>query len=769
MELLGQRGTTPRAVPELGLHQEGPDQPAPTELARYLHQKSRYLPDGDEAGTAPSDRKFRPDVEGLRALAILLVVLYHAGVPGLSGGYVGVDVFFVISGFVITGLLLREHAASKRTRLQAFYGRRARRILPAATLVIVVTVVASYRWLGFISGNATANVARAASLFYANFHFIATGTNYLASQQPPSALQNFWSLSVEEQFYLVYPGLFLLVAVLWRRRSLRVKMTLLLSLGIVTSFVWSIHQTSANSVAAYFSPFTRAWELALGGLVAVASLTLSRLPRPVASAMTWAGLAGIVLAAFLFTGTTAYPGFAVALPVVGTALVIAGGTALPRMGAETVLRAPPFQWLGRLSYSLYLWHWPILIIAAQHAGRPLSVTDNLLWLLLALALAAGSYYLVENPIRHWATLRRSAVLSIMLGLLLIAVSLLLVSVELANHSGTSSLASKSEVAPAVSTPTTTTGATSTSSTMSTSPPPGAAALSPAATAVLRSIAASSKITSIPSDLDPSLQSFADPNQANAVAGPAYIWQCDAYGSAAQAASPTPCIFGDIQSDKTIVLVGDSNVGNWAPALDIGLQNAGYRLAVFAFAGCPTPDLHYPSYDQLTSSLLAECNEWHVTAPEAISALRPVAVIAASGEADLSGISNAKWISGFSTLFDQSTVGSPSTIRILLGTSPFPGPTPNCLAANPDPQKCSLHDSPNSGSVYSTFLARDPAIASAAKATLIPTYPWFCHSGTCAPVVSHYLVFADQDHATIAYSEYLSPLITESVTNVLASR
>src|ERR1700678_230884 len=151
-------------------------------MSTVEQEEGRFLDTGDEAGTAPGDRKFRPDVEGLRAVAVLLVVLYHAGVPRLTGGFVGVDVFFVLSGFVITGLLLRERATTGATRLLSFYGRRSGRILPAATLVIVVTVLASYHWLGFITGDATAEVGRTASLFYANFHFITTGTNYLSSQ-----------------------------------------------------------------------------------------------------------------------------------------------------------------------------------------------------------------------------------------------------------------------------------------------------------------------------------------------------------------------------------------------------------------------------------------------------------------------------------------------------------------------------------------------------------------------------------------------------------
>jgi peptidoglycan/LPS O-acetylase OafA/YrhL len=387
----------PKAENAADEDQEEQGRPA-VDLRPSSGKSSRLLESGDEAGTPPGDRKFRPDVEGLRAVAILLVVLFHAGVPRVTGGFVGVDVFFVLSGFVITGLLLREHASSGRTRVLSFYGRRSRRILPAATLVIVVTVLAAYHWLGFLTGNDTARVGRTASLFFSNFYFIHTGTNYLASQAPPSPLQNYWSLSVEEQFYIVYPALFILAGKCWKEVDIRRKLLVLLPCIIVASLALSIHQTSTNAITAFFSPATRGWELALGALVAVASPQLSKIPEAAAMWMSWVGVAGIGLAAFLYNSATAYPGSAALLPVCATALVVASGTARPLMGAERLLRLPPFQWMGKLSYSLYLWHWPILIIAAQYAGHSLSVGDNLLWLTAALGLSVLSFFLVENPI-----------------------------------------------------------------------------------------------------------------------------------------------------------------------------------------------------------------------------------------------------------------------------------------------------------------------------------------------------------------------------------
>jgi peptidoglycan/LPS O-acetylase OafA/YrhL len=406
--------------------------PAP-QLPVLEHEVVQLRDSRDEAGTAPGDRAFRPDVEGLRAVAVGAVVLYHAAVPHMAGGFVGVDVFFVVSGFVITGLLLRERARYGKTRLLAFYGRRSRRILPAATLVIIVTVLSSYHWLGFIAGDSTARVARSASLFFANFHFISAGTNYLSSQQPPSLLQNFWSLSVEEQFYLLYPTLFIVAALTWRRASFRLKLTGLLVCSIAASLTWSIVQTQSNATTAYFSPFTRAWELALGALVAVWSPQLAKLARPAAGVVTWVGLAGIVAAVVAYNDTTRYPGVSVVLPVVSTALVVAGGAAQPKLGAERLLHLRGFQWMGKLSYSLYLWHWPVLILVAQHDGHPLTVVDSLLWVLVALALSVASYVAVENPIRHWKFLTVSGLRSISLGVLLIGLSVGVSAFELASH------------------------------------------------------------------------------------------------------------------------------------------------------------------------------------------------------------------------------------------------------------------------------------------------------------------------------------------------
>ena len=361
------------------------------------------LATGNEAGTAPEDRTFRPDIEGLRAIAVLWVVLFHTGDLHMVGGYVGVDVFFVISGFVITGVLLREQASAGKPTLLKFYGRRVARIVPMATVVIVVALITERVVAGARLAHGYASSARWAALFGANI-------------RPSFLFGTYWSLAVEEQFYLVYPAVFLLVVFAFRQWSLRAKLGAVLTAIVVSSFAWS----EVHPAAAYTSPFGRAWELAVGALLAVLTGYLKRMSSPVAVLATWSGLAGLVAIGLSLNFSYAYPGGVAALPVTAAALVIAGGTAAPRGGAESLLRLAPFKWLGRWSYSLYLWHWPVILIAAQHWGHMDALRKTVL-AGIAVLLSAISYFTIENPVRHSEFLRRSPWVAIIMGLVFIAI------------------------------------------------------------------------------------------------------------------------------------------------------------------------------------------------------------------------------------------------------------------------------------------------------------------------------------------------------------
>jgi peptidoglycan/LPS O-acetylase OafA/YrhL len=340
---------------------------------------------------------FRKDIHGLRAVAVALVVLCHAHVPGFSGGFVGVDIFFVISGFVITGVLVRDSGFTARKLLARFYARRARRILPAAGVVTVLTIIGAYGALGFIRGFATGRDAVSVAFFTTNYHFIAIGTDYAQARMPASPLQNYWSLAVEEQFYLVYPAL-CLAAVCFGRRRFEPMLVGMTAVVIISSYAWSIHLTSANATAAYFSSATRACELGVGCLTFLLGPKLrSMLRADWITALGWLGVALISWATAQFDAATSFPGALVAIPVIGAALTIISGTSPESRGVATLLRTRCLQWIGSLSYSIYLIHWPVFTIAEQYSG-PLTAPVRAGLVGATLLLAFISYISVEKPV-----------------------------------------------------------------------------------------------------------------------------------------------------------------------------------------------------------------------------------------------------------------------------------------------------------------------------------------------------------------------------------
>lgn len=412
----------------------GAGQIAPEDVA--LGNSKPHQEAAPPTAAAPPRTAFRPDIEGMRAIAVGLVLLFHGYGHPFTGGYVGVDVFFVISGFLITGLLLNEQTRSGRVSISRFYARRVRRILPASTLVVLATVFATYLWLGFITGNAAANDAKWTAVFAANFRFAVLGTDYLGSQLPPSPLQHMWSLGVEEQFYVVWPGLFLLLGLMIRGSRHRAALAGALLAIIAASFAWSVLQTSDNQTWAYFSPFTRAWELGLGALLAVLTPVIATLrPGWLPNVLAIAGLGGITASALILTTATHFPGWAVAFPVLSTGLLIAAGCATQNTLVGRVLAVRPMQWLGARSYSLYLWHWPLLVIPAQYLTRDLSALEATGWLAVAVVASALSYRFIENPIRRSRVLAPRTGLTLLFGAAMIVTTIVVAWYQIGTHYG----------------------------------------------------------------------------------------------------------------------------------------------------------------------------------------------------------------------------------------------------------------------------------------------------------------------------------------------
>jgi peptidoglycan/LPS O-acetylase OafA/YrhL len=378
-------------------------------------------------------KEFRRDIQALRAIAVLLVVLYHANIPGIHGGFLGVDVFFVVSGFVITNVLLREKASKGKTSIPGFYARRIRRILPAATVVLILTIFATYHWLSFIAGASSADDAKYVAVFVGNIHFATIGTQYFSAHQPPSTLQQFWSLAVEEQFYLVWPILFLLLTL--RRNFFTPVTRLLTALTLVIGFslTWCIIETNQNSVWAFFSPLTRAWELALGALLAVIGPHLrGRAPR-IGIALAVIGVTTILICTWLYSTSTLWPGTAVIAPVIASGAVIAGGTLRGPNAHSALISFAPIQWMGNISYSLYLVHWPIIAIATQYAISPLPLHSEVELVALSIALAAALYYAVENPIRRSTWLVKHRLVTFVFGATLVGCSFVVIYWHLSHY------------------------------------------------------------------------------------------------------------------------------------------------------------------------------------------------------------------------------------------------------------------------------------------------------------------------------------------------
>ena len=366
-------------------------------------QAGQHSPGGGRIGRQEAGTRW--DIQGLRAFAVLAVVLYHLWPLRLPGGFVGVDVFFVISGYLITSHLMREVETSGRLRLGAFWSRRAKRLLPAAFLVIVVTGLGVLALAPLTLWGQYFRELIAATVYVQNWRLAGDSVDYLASANEPSPFQHFWCLSVEEQFYIALP-LVATAAILVARRSGRSPRALIraaLAVVIVASFVWCVVQTTTSPGVAYFSTLTRAWEFALGGLAATVSVAaVSRVPRSAPVIATWLGVTALVLSLWVITPETAFPGWAAALPVVGTVLVVTfgGSTDLSALG-----RTAPVAFLGRISYSLYLWHWPIVVLLPLATRHPLTTVEKAAVLVVSVVLAAVTTLLIEEPLRFSAWMR----------------------------------------------------------------------------------------------------------------------------------------------------------------------------------------------------------------------------------------------------------------------------------------------------------------------------------------------------------------------------
>ncbi|WP_300403226.1 acyltransferase family protein [Nocardioides sp.] len=716
----------------------------------------------DQTGSAPPrgtrPRSFRADIQGLRAVAVLIVVAGHAGVPFLTGGFVGVDVFFVISGFLITRLLVVEVQRSGRVSLRAFYARRARRILPAATLVLAVTVAASAIWLSALDALNVVTDALWAVFFAANLRFADVGTDYFAQEEAASPLQHYWSLAVEEQFYLVWPVLLLACAWLAGRRGPadggfpRRGLLGVLAALILASLAYALLQTGSDPIAAYFSTPARAWELGVGAVLAVVGHRVGeRLPTAARGVLTLAGLTAIGVACVAYDAGTAFPGAAALLPTLGAGAVLLSGIGSPDSAERSpwpvrVLAVRPLRVVGDWSYSLYLWHWPLLVIPGLALERSLTAYESVAAVTVALLLAGLTFHLVENPARSGArsgkrphqrqrTVRR--------GLALYPASVLVVAlISLAAHQYADSRLTGS-------------GEPITVANSGIADAPGVIVSTDETIALVQaSVFAARQHRPLPGELRPSLTELRGDVPD--------VGECDYVDDDVRRLCPRGV--EDTGPDaRTIVVLGNSHGRMWIPAFEQIADQGGYTTYYLVKPNCTAADLLVNELDD-NETPWQECSDFREWALEQIEALQPdLTVVSTSGPNAIVYTDDGDTVNkrdprrrevteaGFAALFERLL---PLTERLVL--------LRDIPKSERDAATCLTRAGVDLGTCLFTPVIdqeQDSADSMAAARRVgieaIDPTPWLCWQDQCPLVIGDVLSYRDRGHLSARYAAILA--------------
>jgi peptidoglycan/LPS O-acetylase OafA/YrhL len=680
---------------------------------------------------------FRYDIGGLRGLSIIAVVIGH--VFNVIGIHIigGVDMSFALSGYLITWLAIREFTTHNRFRLKQFYARRVRRLVPAATLVTLVTLAASWYWLPETKLRLIGSDAMWATLSGMNYWFVVDDRPYAPAGVPTeggieasSPFLHYWSLNVEEQFYLVYPGLLLLAMVIGRKiGKLRLTVGIMLAIMVATSLAASIIQTGVerSHPDAYYPTHTRAWELALGALVAVAQPLFKRLSQTAAALTTWVGMATIIVGLFVIYDRP-LPSYNVAMPVIGTLLVIIGGEARPRFGAESILRWSPLQYIGKVSYQWYLWHWPVVIIMPYVTGHqftsdPQKEALPLFYLFgvvgLSFTLAVATWHLLDAPIRNRKAYNEEPSKVFGHGFMLLLAAMVASTILF------------------VSSP---------------------ASTKPAA-------AGNGQVSEIQKLVQEGLTVTAlTPEQKNGLAAASTDWEYSCINSF-QSTTPKPCNYGDKNAADTVAMMGDSHTTHWVPAMDDIAKRRGFKLVTYAKSACPAEP--YANTDYGTKRRYTECEKWREAVYTKVEALQPKVLILSTGLYE--GIDK--------NVPDEQTIGDATAAVVARFTArgikvvvfdDTPRPfidVPACLGEHPnDVQKCTV---PRDTAMHypKVRAAREQATVKNGG-QFIKLDQWFCTNEACPPIINGMNVNVDTAHVTSTYAKWLGPELEKSLATSL---
>ena len=712
----------------------------------------------EHPGQQPIGNAFRADIEGLRAIAVLLVVAYHFKLGPFHGGLVGVDVFFVLSGFLITSLLIRELQSTGTVSLPDFWARRVRRLLPASCLVIVVTVIAA-RWM--FSPVLLKDVGRdavAAALFVVNIVFARRNSDYLGAQAAatsPSPLLHFWSLALEEQFYVVWPVLVMFAG--RARDRMRAITGLIVGLGSV-SLLACLWYTKYSPVWAFYLLPTRAWELLAGAALAVIGTRVVRIPEQARAVLGWVGLLGIVVASLVISDSTAFPGFAALLPVLSTVAVITAGGAITRNGPLTILRAGPLQWVGKRSYAIYLWHWPVFILADAQWG-PLNVPQRIGAVAIAGSLATISFILVEDPARRSPWFSTQARRGLVIGACLVAVStfagVLTVRSEVRTSGGGDVAAPDLGIDGTDGGTTDTTNPTDLTA-PETTPTGPTNTLDPGTVYSLNDLIernakvldASLLASDVPSNLTPGFNTISKDLPA------LYSDGCLLDPGTIESGT---CTYGDPTSPIKVALVGDSHAAQWFPALDSIATKRGWRLLVLVKKGCAMAE--FVTFDE-SNRKRTECGPWREAVMNRLKSEEPNLILVGSYRYRLTNRpakSNARsqWLAALTPTL--TSLRGLTDKLIVIGDIPHPESWPaKCLANNLSTARDCLVD--RSKAERKPVVDAEVGAAKAADATYMKVSDWMCNLQQCAVMLGNIQMYRDDNHIGATASKYFAPFV-----------
>jgi peptidoglycan/LPS O-acetylase OafA/YrhL len=666
----------------------------------------------------------------------MLVVVYHFWPHRLPGGYVGVDVFFVISGFLITSHLHRELVTRGTISFRAFYARRARRLLPASILVLVVATLAAWLLLPVTRWAASATEVLASTFSVQNWLLAARAVDYSTLGDAASPVQHFWSLSVEEQFYLAWPSLILVLVVVGRRTGAAGPYRLVLpGILVVTglSLAYSMYATSQAPAAAYFVTPARIWELGVGAVLALWMRNRATHPRgrqgtwsPVPPvALRWVGLAAVLTSAVLFSSASAFPGWLALMPVLGTAAVIAAGDTGGRDPLGPLFGLAPTQFLGAVSYSLYLWHWPVLVIAPFVVGHPLGAVEKIGLIGLCIGLAWLTKVLVEDPAQKWRRPATRPALTAALTALAMAVVSGLAALQLHDVAQRED-AARAELAAADHRLCF-----------------GAAAL--AAGAGCSDVFGPPVSVSMPPEDEP--------------------WFTDSACTVGKGTLPVvTCRFSAEPPARRVALVGDSHAEHWRGALHRVARAENWELVEVLKGGCPATAARVLTFNG-TGIDTEACHQWGQDVQELLAADPPdylfTSSFASAYTFDAAG--GDPYEAGIAGFADMWTAWAGTGARVfVLRDIPATGnrQAAECVATNPTAPVACARD-------RAAALPEDAAtgalrIVDPAQIGMLDFTDHFCDESTCYAVVGGALVYWDANHMSAQFSRTLAPYLLEQV-------